>query len=140
LAQNHQVNLNLLDEFPSKQLHEWPPFSKKKFKSTIVKCNNLFTSRLDHISWRYLKAVIKDNKCLTNIIKIANICINLGLWPVHFKTSLFIIISKPNKMTYDSPKIFWTIVFLNMLENFIIKVIGERLQFQVIVTNFVYPN
>ena len=50
--------------------------------------------------------VIKDNKYLTNIVNIANICIDLGLWPIYFKISLSIIISKSNKITYNSSKMF----------------------------------
>ena len=44
----------------------------------INKYNNLFTSGPDRISWKYLKLIIKDNKCLKNIINITNTYINLG--------------------------------------------------------------
>jgi len=47
-------------------------FNDKKFKSTIIKCNNLSTLELDCISWKYLKTAIKDEKYLVNI---TNICI-----------------------------------------------------------------
>jgi len=80
-----------------------------------------------------------DNKCLENIVNIANICIDLGYWPMYFKMSLSIIISKPNKTSYDSPKSFHPIVLLNMLGKFIKKVIGKCLQFYAIANNFVYP-
>jgi len=48
-AQNHQVNLHILDEISLKPLLEWPNFSKEEFKNMIKKCNNSFTSRPDHI-------------------------------------------------------------------------------------------
>ena len=48
------------------------------------------------------------------------------------------IISKPNKESYNSPKSFWPIVFLNILEKLIEKVIGECLQFQLISNNFIH--
>jgi len=35
LAQNYQVNLNLLDGFPLEQTCEWPPFSKKELKASL---------------------------------------------------------------------------------------------------------
>ena len=38
-----------------------------------------------------------------------------------------IIIPKPNKISYDSPKLFRLIVLLNTLEKLIEKVIGDRL-------------
>ena len=50
-----------------------------------------------------------------------------------------IIISKPNKASYNSLKIFRPIVLLNMLGKLIKKVISKRLQFQLISKNFIYP-
>jgi len=44
----------------------------------ISKCDNSSTSGPDKILWKHLKLIFKDNKCLENIINIANTCINLG--------------------------------------------------------------
>jgi len=44
----------------------------------INKYNNLSAPRPDRILWKHLKLVIKDDKCLENIVNIANIYINLG--------------------------------------------------------------
>ena len=60
----------------------------------------------NHISQQYLKVLIDDDKCITNFMNITNVCINLGYWPTHFKRSTLTIISKPNKMAYNSPKAF----------------------------------
>jgi len=80
----------------------------------------------DKISWKHLKIVIKNKKCiLCNIINITNACILLGHWPTHFKESLSIIIPKPNKASHDFPKMFRPIILLNILEKLIEKVIGE---------------
>ena len=51
-----------------------------------------------------------------------------------------IIIPKPNKTSYDSPKSFRPIVLLNMLGKLIEKVIGERIQFHVVTNDFIYPS
>ena len=59
---------------------------------------------------------------------------------MYFKTSLSIIIPKFNKKAYNSFKIFYLIVLLNILEKFIKKVISNRLQFQAISSNFIHPN
>ena len=40
LAQNHHVNINILEEFSDKALKEWPPFSREEFIKAITKCNN----------------------------------------------------------------------------------------------------
>jgi len=45
---------------------------------------------------------------------------------------MFIIIPKLNKESYDSPKFFRPIILLNTIEKLIEKVIGDRLQFQII--------
>ena len=57
---------------------------------------------------------------------------------MHFKTSLIIIIPKPNKEFYDSPKSFRPIILLNTLGKLIEKVIGEYLQFYLILNNFIH--
>ena len=129
-----------MDEFSIKTISEWPHFLKEEFRNTFRKYSNSSTSRSDHISWRYLKIVVNNDKCLFNIINIANTCINLRYWPSHFKTSTLIIIPKPNKVAYNSPKIFYPIVLLNTLEKLIKKIISERMQTQSITLNFVHSN
>ena len=95
----------------------------------ISKCNNSSAFGPVRILWRHLKLIFKDNKCLENIINIANTYINLGHWLSHFKVSLSIIIPKLNKVTYNSPKSFYPIILLNTLGKLIEKVIGRCLQF-----------
>ena len=105
----------------------WMLFSNEKFKSVVNKCSNLSTSELDQISWKYLKAVVKNKKCLNNIINIANTCIILSYQPAHFKELFSIIISKPNKVLYNFSKMFKPIILLNTLGKLIEKILGEHL-------------
>ena len=77
-ALHHQVGVNILDEVNNKLPSSWASFSKEEFKSTIVNCNNLSTLRPDKLLWSHLKIILKDNKFLSNIISIANVCIELG--------------------------------------------------------------
>ena len=51
-----------------------------------------------------------------------------------------IVIPKPNKSSYDSLKSFRFIVLLNTMGKLIEKVIGDRLQFQVILNNFIHQS
>lgn len=81
-----------------------------------------------------------NNKYIINFANIANLCINLGHWPLHFKKSILIIISKLNKLVYDSSKMFYLIILLNILGKLIEKAMSKRLQIYSIVSNFVYPN
>jgi len=72
------------------------------------------------------------------IIQFIQIGIKLGHWPLYFKVSLTIIIPKPNKESYDTPKAFQPIALLNTISKLFEKVIGERLQFQVISNKFIH--
>jgi len=86
-----------------------------------------------------IKEIVKDRDCLSNLINIVNVCIKLGHWLLYFKTFISIIILKPNKTSYDIPKMFRPIVLLNTLSKLIEKFIGERLQFQVLLKNAIHP-
>jgi len=134
-AQNQQINPKILEEILLKPTSIWAPFSSKQFKSVIIKYNNLSTPGPDQISWKHLKAVVKNKKCLNNVVNITNTCINLNHWSPHFKKLSFIIILKPNKVSYDFPKIFQFIVLLNTLGKLIKKITGKWLQFHVISNN-----
>ena len=111
---------------------------KEEFFSAIEKCNNSSTPRLDKLFWRYLKKIIRDIVYLNKLIDIANECINLGYWPLHFKISTTIIIPKPNKEFYNFSKAYQPIVLLNMISKLFEKVISKRMQFTMILNNFIH--
>jgi len=75
---NHQINIKILNEINHKPMAQWTPFSKEKLKQVIIKCNDSLAPGPDKLSWQHLKIIIKQDECLTNIINIANACINLG--------------------------------------------------------------
>jgi len=139
-ALNRHVNPNILNEIEHKPSQQWSLFSRTEFKSAINKCSDSSAPGPDKLSWRHLKIIVKNDDCLTNIINIADSCINLGYWPNYFKISSTIVISKPNKMSYDQLKAFRPIVLLNTLGKLIEKVIAERLQFTVACNDFIHPS
>ena len=139
-AINRQVDVDVLNEIKSKTTSLWEPFSIHEFRSAISKCNNLSAPGPDKITWCHLKFVLKQEECLSNIINIANTCINLGHWLNYFKCSSTVIIHKLNKPAYDHPKAFCSIVLLNTLGKLIKKVIAERIQFIVAGNSFIYPS
>jgi len=118
------VDIDVLDEIIDKPTSPWSPFSKKEFKIAITNCNNASTSGLNKLSWSHLKIILKDDKCLNSIIHIANACIELEYWPLHFKRFTTVIIPKLNKKSYDTPKSFRPIILLNTMGKLIEKVIG----------------
>ncbi len=62
--------MQLLDEILMKPISEWLFFLKKEFRNAIKKCNNWFILELDYVSWRYLKIIVDNDKCLSNIVNI----------------------------------------------------------------------
>jgi len=111
---------------------------KEKFRWALIKCNNSSVPGPDKLTWQYLKTILKQDVCLSYIINIADVCIDLEHWPSHFKCFSMVIIPKPNKPAYDHPKSFHPIILLNTIGKLIEKVITERLQFHIIRNNFIY--
>jgi len=139
-ALHRQVDPNILNKVKYKPSQWWSPFSRTEFKSAISKCSDSLAPGPDKLTWCHLKLIIKNDDCLSNIINITNSCINLGHWPNYFKISTTIVIPKPNKSSYDHPKVFHPIVLLNTLGKLIEKVVAERLQFIVTCNNFIHPS
>ena len=137
---NCQVDVDILNEIKSKTTSLWEPFSIHEFRSAISKYNNLSAPGPDKITWCHLKFVLKQEEYLSNIINIANACINLGYWPNYFKCSLTMIIPKPNKPVYNHPKAFHLIVLLNTLGKLIEKVIIKRIQFIITGNSFTHSS
>ena len=106
----------------------------------IKKCNNSSALGLNKLTWSHLKSIIRSEDCICKFIDIANACINLGHWLSHFKTSAMIIIPKPNKAMFDSPKLYCPIVLLNIIGKLFKKMTGEHLQFHTISNNFIHPS
>ena len=129
LAQFWTIDEIVLNELGSFSSSVWLEFSEEEFTHTIVNCCNSSSSGPNKLLWGHLKHIIKDKMCLKNIISITNTCFELGYWSSHFKKSRTIVISKPNKSSYNSLKSFQPIVLLNTLGKLIKKIIGERLQF-----------
>jgi len=107
---------------------DWSPFSKEEFRNVIKKYSNSSILKPNHISWKHLKFIIKDDRYIINFVNIADGCINLNYWASYFKTLFLIIVLKPNKASYNSPKIFQPIILLNMIGKLIENVISDRLQ------------
>jgi len=135
-AKNRPINASFLNKTPQANQILWLPFSKQEFKDAIAKCSSSLTPGLDYISWRYLKSLITNNRCLLKIIQIANMCIDLKFWPSYFKSSTIVVIPKPNKNNYNSPKSFRPIVLLNTIGKLIEKAISNRLQFHLSANGF----
>jgi len=67
-AENRPINASFLNEIPQADQIPWPPFSKQEFTDAIAKCSSLSTPSPDHISWRHLKSLITNDRCLQKIV------------------------------------------------------------------------
>ena len=139
-AQTREIDIHVLDDIPSKPTEEWNSFAKKKLIDVIKKCNNSSAPGLDKLIWSHIKLIIKDKDCIAKLINIVNAYIKLGYWPSYFKLSTMVIISKPNKSTYDLPKLYCLIVFLNTIRKLFEKMIGKHLQFHTTSNEFIYQS
>jgi len=139
-ALHQQVDTEVINELSPKPITAWPPFSKEEFRQALDKCNNSSAPGPDKLTWRHLKIILNQDSCLFHIVNIVDACINLGHWPNHFKCSSTVIIPKPNKLAYNSPKSFRPIVLLNTIGKLIEKAIAERLQFHVVKNNFIHSS
>jgi len=126
-AQHCQINILLLNKIPLYPQAKWPPFSKLEFNDTIKKYNSSSTSEPNHLSWLHIKKLVSDNKYLINIVNITNTYVTLHYWSKYFKKFTSFVIPKPNKMSYDFPKVFYPIVLHNTLSKLIKKIISNRL-------------
>jgi len=64
----------------------------------------------------------------------------VGHWPAHFKESLSVIIPKPDKPSYATPKSFRPIVLLNMLGKLVEKMLSCQMQFDGVHHGAFQPN
>ena len=139
-AEDRPINERFLNEISQSDTIEWPPFSQQELRDAIAKCSSHSAPGPDHISWRHLKFIISNDNCIKKILQIANTCFDIGYWPSHFKAANSIIIPKPNKESYNSPKSFHPIVLLNTVGKLIEKTISNRLQFHMTANGFLDPN
>jgi len=139
-AKNRAINTRFLDSINQCDNIERPPFTDQEFLDVIDKCSNASSLGPDHVTWRHLKLLISDKTCLSKIINITNVYIIVGYWPDQFKKLTLVVIPKPNKALYNTPKAFRPIVLLNILGKLIEKVISYRLQFHLSANGFLDPN
>jgi len=64
----------------------------------------------------------------------------VGHWLTHFKESLSVIIPKPGKPSYLTPKSFHLIILLNTLGKLIKKILSQQLQFEGVHYGAFQPN
>jgi hypothetical protein len=134
------VDLSFLHPILPMPLREWVPFSSLELSEALAACACNSSPGPDHIMWSYLKYWCGSKRVASLFTRIANTCIWAGHWPTHFKESLLVIIPKPGKASYSTPKSFRPIVLLNTLGKLVEKMLARRLQFDRVAHNAFEPN
>ena len=100
--------------------------------------NEISSQKRSSSVWLKIKRIVKNIACFNKFINITNIYVDIYYWLIHFKVSITIVISKPNKELYDSFKVYQPIILLNTISKLFEKIISERLQFLSISNNFIH--
>jgi hypothetical protein len=128
-ANDRAVDLGFLDQLQPAPERGWVPFSELELRESLSACSSHSAPGPDHVTWSYLKHWCPAPGVAGLFARIAKACVTLGHWPRHFKDSLSVIIPKPGKPSYSTPKAFRPIVLLNTLGKLVEKMLARRLQF-----------
>ena len=103
-----------------------------EMQEALSTCSNRSSPGPDHITWSHLKFMLSSPSPPPVFLALANACISTGHWPSHFKESISVIIPKPGKPDYSTPKSFRPIALLNTLGKLFEKMLSTRLQFDAV--------
>jgi hypothetical protein len=81
--------------------------------------------RSEHVVIQH-KCIVRDSNTSRLFLWLANTCLQSGHWPAKFKASTTVVIPKPGKPLYDTPKAFRLIVLLNTLGKMFEKMLSNR--------------
>jgi hypothetical protein len=140
-AQDRPIDLTVLgNKWESPTIQAWIPYSAAKMSDALLGTSNRSAPGPDHISWRHLKRILRDGYSERLFLWLANACLTTGVWPDEFKVSITVVIPKPGKPSYDTPKSFRPIVLLNTMGKLLEKMLANRLQFEAAEHGVLHPN
>ena len=129
-AASGMINWHFIHGLPAEVEWQSPAISSAKILEALNSTSNSSAPGNDHVTWRHLKLVIKDETALQALALLFNKIIDEGVWPHQLKDAVSCIIPKPKKPAYDIPKAFRPIALLNMIGKLLTKVVAKRLQFE----------
>jgi hypothetical protein len=140
-ALDRPIDLSVLgDKWESPSIRAWVPYSAAELLDALTGTSNRSAPGPDHIMWCHLKCIIRDRYTSRLFLWLANACLQSGHWPAEFKASTTVVIPKPGKPSYDTPKSFRLIVLLNTLGKMFEKMLPNRLQFEAAEHGVLHPN
>jgi hypothetical protein len=140
-ALDRPIDLSVLgNKWESPSIRAWIPYSAVEMSDALTGTSNPSAPRPDHITWCHLKCIVQDRYPSRLFLWLANTCLQSGHWPAEFKASTTVVIPKPGKPLYDTPKSFRPIVLLNTLGKMFEKMLSNRLQFEAAEHGVLHPN
>ncbi|KAF8625599.1 hypothetical protein AX17_006815 [Amanita inopinata Kibby_2008] len=94
----------------------------------------------DHLTWYHLKHLADDNSFLQLLTNLYNDILDSGIWPSTFKESYSVIIPKPNKVNYNTAKMYCPIALLNTLGKLFTKILAKRINQDCAVFGLLHPS
>jgi hypothetical protein len=140
-AQDRPIDLTVLgDKWESPTIQAWIPYSAAEMSDALLGTSNRSAPGPDHITWRHLKRILRDGYSEQLFLWLANACLTTGVWPDEFKVSITVVIPKPGKPLYNTPKSFRPIVLLNTMGKLLEKMLANCLQFEAAEHGVLHPN
>ena len=130
---------DFIEGLPQRDTRSWSQFSVLELQDALLTCSNASVPGPSHLSWEYLKLLLKDDQFRTFFLQLTNNLIHVGAWPDVFKDSITVIIPKPNKDDYSKAKSYRPIALLECPGKLISKLIANRLQSDAVVYNIAHP-
>jgi hypothetical protein len=112
-ALDRPIDLSVLcNKWKSPSIRAWVPYSTAEMSDALTGMSNQSAPGPDHITWHHFKCIIQDRYASHLFLWLANACPQSSQWPAEFKASTMVVIPKPGKPLYDTPKLFCQIVLL----------------------------
>jgi hypothetical protein len=140
-ALDRPIDLSVLGdkwEFPS--IRAWILYSAAEMLDALMGTSNRSAPGPDHITWHHLKCIVCNGYMSRLFLWLANTCLQSSHWPAEFKASTTVVIPKPGKLLYGTPKLFCPSVLLNTLGKMFEKMLSNRLQFKAGKHGVLHPN
>jgi hypothetical protein len=137
---NSALDRPIGDKWESPSIRAWVAYSASELSDALTGTLNRSAPGADHIMWCHLKCIVRDSYASRLFLWLANACLQSGHWPAEFKASTTVVIPKPGKPLYDTPKSFHLIVLLNTLGKMFEKMLSNRLQFEAAEHGVLHPN
>ena len=122
------ISWETINAIPMHKERSFPRISQKELWDALSPTTNSSAPGPDHVTWRHIKIALCFPDTDIALTDLFNKVCQAGVWPMHFKDSISVIIPKPNKPNYTIPKAYRPIALLNTLGKLLTKILANRLQ------------